>query len=218
VKNRRPDFKRQALTAIREILGAIPVSEFRRSDASHFMEQRVKQVKPATVNRGLAVLKNMFTFAVERELMEAHPLVRFSLLPEQQRSLHVMTIHEERSLIESVANYDLTIAAYSAVLGETGLRKSEGLRLEWSHIDAKNRLVAVEQTKSGKARYVPLTSYALEWISTLTRVVGVPYLFLKENRERWVDPRGPFLKGRKDAGLPRAGFHDLRYVLSLLMF
>jgi hypothetical protein len=49
------------------------------------------------------------------------------------------------------------IAAYAAVLGETGLRKQEGLRLKWNQTNLDQQILSVEYTKSWKARYIPLS-------------------------------------------------------------
>ena len=170
--NTRPDFKEQALTSITRILGETPVKDLRRSHAHQFIAKRSREVASATVNRGLAVLKNMLTFAVEREYIEAHPLLRFRMLPEEQKALRVITLEEERRLVEAVAEVDPTIGAYVAVLGETGLRKSEGLNLKWVNVNVQERILAVENTKSGKPRYIPLSDFALQWLNSLVRVIG----------------------------------------------
>ena len=135
VHNRRPDFKEQALVSIREILGDIRLEDFSKSDADRFVAARSKEVRPATINRGLAVLKNMFTFAVQREYLESNPLAGFPLLPEEEPALRMMSLQEERHLVHCVAESNLVIGAYVAVLGETGLRKTEKLRMRLSHID-----------------------------------------------------------------------------------
>jgi integrase len=210
--NTRPDFKKQALTSITRILGGLPLKDLRRSHAHQFIAKRSREVAPATVNRGLAVLKNMLTFAVEKEHIEVHPLLRFRMLPEEQKALRVMTLEEERKLVEAVAEVDPTIGAYVAVLGETGLRKSEGLNLKWGNVNVQERILAVEETKSGKPRYISLSDFALQWLNSLVRVIGCPHVFVQlEKRDRWRDPRGPFKKGRKAAGLEWVGFHDLRH-------
>jgi integrase len=211
-KNRRPDFKEQSLTVINRVLGNVRVKEFTRTHAYEFISKRSKEVAPATVNRGLAVLKNMMTFALDRDFIDSHPLIRFALLPEPQKALRVMTLEEERHLVECVVKEDLVVGAYVAILGETALRKSEGLRLQWPHINTKQKLLAVEwPTKSGKVRYVPLTGYALDWLGKLDRIVGVPSVFLKSDRTPWRNPKETFTKGKKAAGLEWVGFHDLRH-------
>lgn len=104
------------------------------------------------------------------------------------------------------------IAAFVAFLGETGLRKQEGLTLQWRHINRNEPTVAVENTKSRKARYVPLSDFAIEVLDSLPKVAGCPYVFIREESgDRWRKPEGPMEQGRKKAGLDWVTFHDLRH-------
>ncbi|MDA2928920.1 site-specific integrase [Acidobacteria bacterium AH-259-O06] len=211
-KNRDVQFKERQLAVIIRLVGKVRVKELARTHAYEFITRRLKEVSPASVNRGLAVLKHLMTFALDKGHIDTHPLQRFSLLPEPQKALRVMTLQEERNLVEAVGAEDIAIGAYIALLGQTALRKAEGLKLEWQHIDAKGRLLTVEwPTKSGKIRHVPLSQYALEWLSKLDRIVGLPWVFVKNDRTRWLDPRGPFEKGKKCIGMDWVTFHDCRH-------
>jgi integrase len=111
-----------------------------------------------------------------------------------------------------VAGVELVVGAFSAILGETGLRLSEGLRLKWYDLDVKERILTVSsESKSGKVRHVPLTDFALEWLQAIPRTVGVDWVFLRTRTQPWRDPRGAFTKGTKEAGLEWVGFHGLRH-------
>ena len=212
VRNKDVKFKENALNHINRTIGDVPVCEFGRKDAHHFAAIRSKEVSSATVNRNLAVLKNMFTFAVERELIDVHPLSRFRLLPEERKALRVMTFEEERCLVEKVAATDLIVGAYVALLGETALRKQEGLHLTWDQVDLRQRMLSVERTKSKQPRYVPLSDYAVEWLQELVRVIGCPHVFVNlRTCKRLKDPRGPFDKGKQAAELDWVTFHGLRH-------
>lgn len=211
VKNRRPDFKETVLKGITQSLGEIPLKQFRRGDAWQYIEVRRKEgVANATINRGIAVLKNMFSYALEMGLVESHPLTRFSLLPEPQNPMRILTLEEERALVTAAFSVDPHVGAYVALLGETAMRKSEGLRLEWSHLDFAKRLVTVAESKSNRPRTVPLTGFALEALAQVNRVVGVSRVFTKPDRSPWKDPRESFDQARKAAGLSWVGLHDLR--------
>jgi integrase len=83
----------------------------------------------------------MLTFALERELIEMHPLLCFRMLKEERPALRVMTLREERRLIESI-DERTGIAAYAAALGETGLRKREGLLLKWERLSLDQRILS----------------------------------------------------------------------------
>ena len=89
---------------------------------------------------------------------------------------------------------------------------SEGLSLRWELIDVKDRLLTVDKTKGGKARTIPLSDYALQWLTALPRLPQSPYVFnCPTTRTRYHDLRHPLGKGRELAGLPWVGFHDLRH-------
>ena len=74
--------------------------------------------------------------------------------------------------IESHA--DPVAAAYATVLGETTIRKSEGIRLTWPFIDFHQRLLTVERSKNRKPRYIPLSELALQTLASLPRLEGMP--------------------------------------------
>jgi integrase len=144
VRNRRPDFKKERLKTIKEIVGDVKLRDFTSAHAAHFEKERAKATNPrtgkpiakATVNRGLAVLSHMLTFAMtKKRLISAHPMARYGRLPEEEKPLRVMTLEEERRLVQKVMDENLIIGCYVGLLGETGLRKTEGLKLKWEHVD-----------------------------------------------------------------------------------
>jgi len=216
MRNRRPDFKEQAVVSIVRILGDVRLRDLKRRDADRFVEKRLEEgVVPATVNRGLAVLRHILSVAVERDYIESNPLSKYQMLPEVEEALRIMTYDEYRQLIEAVAEEDPVIGVYTVILGETGMRKSEGLRMQWDHIHKAGpgqHVVMIGKTKGGKVRSVPLSDLALEWLEKSVRFIDIPYVFVDPLRRRpWKDPRGPFFKGREKVGLDRVGFHDLRH-------
>ena len=180
-RNRDFEFKRRNVNHIIRILGHLRVGDLRRLHADTFVEQRLKEgARPATVNRGLAVLKSMMSLAVEREYLAAHPLRPYRMLPEVQEALRIMTYQEYRDLILAVANEDPVVGVYAVILGETGMRKSEGLRLKWA--DIHDRMLAIGKTKSGKVRSVPLSDLALDWLNKLIRFIDIPmYSSIRRN-------------------------------------
>jgi integrase len=212
VHNTRPDFKEETLEDIKSIVGDVRVKEFKRSDAMRFVEERSKQVAGPTVNRGIAVLSNMMTFALDKGYIDVHPMQKFKRLPEPETVLRVMTLGEERRLIEAVTAHDAVIGGYCALLGETGLRMTEGLKLKWDYISMSRRNLTVEASKNYKTREIPLSDYAIEILKSLPRIVGIPYVFVNlDTRGPVKAPRRPLYQGRKDAKLTWVGFHDFRH-------
>lgn len=220
IRNTRPDFKKERLKTIKDIVGDIKLRDFTSAHAAYFEKERAKAVnlrtgKPiskATINRGLAVLSHMFTFALKKRLIGTHPMTRYGRLRENEKALRVMTLEEERRLVRKVMDDSLIIGCYVGLLGETGLRKSEGLRLKWDYVDDARRTLTVEASKNGKTRHIPLSDYALELLGKLPRVERSSFVFVWPATGQPVrDPRHSFFEGRRKAGLNWVGFHDLRH-------
>jgi integrase len=212
VRNTRPDFKEVTLKPIKEIVGHVKLREFMTADAAFFEKERAKSVSGPTVNRGLAVLSNLLTFAFKKGLIDRHPMSRYGRIPEDEKALRVMTLAEERQLVQAVTLEDPIIGAYVGILGETGLRMTEGLELEWEDVLIGQKQLVVKASKNHKVRYVPLSEYAIQLFRSLPRGIDCSHAFIRTGTtERWRDPRGPFLAGRKAVGMEWVGFHDFRH-------
>jgi integrase len=95
---------------------------------------------------------------------------------------------------------------------EAGLRKQEGLQLKWNSIDRRNRILTVEHAKRKRPRYIPLSDAALQWLDSLPRIIGCPYVFVRlESQDRWRKPEKQFIQARCKAGLEWVTIHDLRH-------
>ena len=190
-------------------LGNIELQSFHRRHLHDYVEWRARHVKPNTVNRDIACIKKMFSFALDLELIQAHPLVRFRLLPVQEVAFQVMTVSEFRSLVDAIE--EPALSTMVAVIGETGIRKSEALALKWDHVDSRSRMLTVEQTKSGKVREIPLSHFATSELQRLIRRLDSPFVFINTRTgRRWVNPEKAFKGACEAAGLAWVGFHDLR--------
>jgi integrase len=201
------------------IVGHVMLREFSSFHAAYFEKERAKAKNPrtdkpiakATINRGLAVLSHMVTFAMKKKLIAGpHPMARYGRLPEEERALRVMTLVEERRLVANVMDESLVLGCYVGLLGETGLRKAEGLNLKWDYVDLNNRVLTVAASKSGKTRRVPLSDYALQLFGKLHRVCAFVFVW-PDTKQPLRDPRYWFFKGRSKAGLGWVGFHDFRH-------
>jgi integrase len=223
VQNTRPEFKRHALKPIVRLLGPVRVNELSREHGHQYKKERlsetkttknggIRKIKNGTVNREFSVLHNMLTFAVDKGIILVNPLDRFRKLPEPQTVLRAMTLDEERRLIAAIYTEDSLSGIFCAFLGETALRLAEGLRVQWAHIDLRQRLLTVDASKNFKVRYVPLSDYACELLSQITRVLSSPYVFTRlENMERMRAPRAVLDRARGNVGLDWVGFHDFRH-------
>ncbi len=209
-KPRMRSRRRYALSfkSLNAMLGNIPLKEFRRKDLYRYVAQRKKQVQPATVNRDIAALSKLFSYALECGEVDTHPLVRFPKLKEPKKVFRPLTVPQFRDLVEAMDNPYLQ--AMVAVIGETGIRKGEALSLTWKRVDLSRRLLWVEFTKNDETREIPLSKYAAGYLAGLVRYLNTPYVFVNTRTgTRWVNPDKPLRRAAERVGL-KVGFHDLR--------
>ena len=119
-KPRMRSRRRYALSfkSLNALLGNIPLKEFQRKDLYRYVSQRKKQVKPATVNRDIAAISKLFSYALECGEVDTHPLVRFPKLKEPKKVFRPLTVQQFRDLVEAMDNPYLQ--AMVAVIGRDG--------------------------------------------------------------------------------------------------
>ncbi len=122
--------------------------------------------RPATINRYLSLLRHMFNWAVEREYLDRSPFRRGSVAlirqeREDNRRHRRVSSDEERSLLD-VAPSHLRSMIVTAL--DAGLRRGEMLALTWADVDARPGWLRLrgETTKSGKTRWVPVSTTRLK--------------------------------------------------------
>jgi integrase len=212
IRNTRPDFKEETLEVITRIVGDRKLRHFTKADAHYFEKERAKEVSNATVNRGLAVLSSMLTFAWRKELIPVNPMLGYGKLPVDEAVRRILEPAEERLIVEKTLAVDYTVGAYVGILGETGLRMEEGMNLKRDLFNVKRRKLTVEASKNYKTREVPLSDYAIELFSGLPVIVGNPYVFVRlSTMTRLRAPRKEFEAGKAAAKVTWPGFHDFRH-------
>lgn len=196
---------------LNEYFGDVPLHDIRRQHLHGYVQKRSLQVSATTVNKDIIAVKSMFSFACEVGALEANPLAGFPTLRVQEKPLRIPTPEEFRALIDAMP--DPAIAAMVTIMGETGLRRKEAIRLEWKNVDLAGRKLMVEMTKSKRTRQVPLSDFAIDRLRSLVRFVHQPRIFChQQTGDPWLSPDKAFRAGRKKAGLPWVRMHTLRHM------
>ena len=160
------------------------------------------------MNRDIAAISKLFSYALECGEMDTHPLVRFPKLKEPKKVFRPLTVRQFRGLVEAVENPYLQ--AMVAVIDETGIRKDEALSLTRKRVDLSRRLLWVEFTKDDESREILLSQYAARYLTGLVRYLNTPYVFVNSRTgTKWVNPDKPLRRAAERLGL-KVGFHDLR--------
>lgn len=121
-------------------------------------------LSPATINRILAALSTMLTVAIEGGYIDTKP--RITRQHEDEHRTRVLSDEEEAMMFRVLAEQAHPFARDAcAVLIDTGLRRSELLKLPWTCVDFHNREIRVYKSKTKRPRTVPLTTKALTALS-----------------------------------------------------
>jgi integrase len=165
-----------------EDLAKRPLAAIRSSDVARLRDQWLKDYKPATVLRRLAVLSHVFSIARKEWGMESlsNPveLVR-KPQPNNARSRRIAATDptsdvsgaddavSDRGALDGelervvAASGSTLLPAIIWLAVETAMRRGEIVMMRWEHVDLKRRVAHLPATKNGSARDVPLSSRAV---------------------------------------------------------
>ena len=130
----------------------------------------------------LSAMRQMFNFAVDREIIEVDPTARIkkSSLGKDNERDRVLTSQEIIELFKIMPMSGLSDTAQIALQLQfaTMTRISEVLAAKWSEVNIQERTWHIPETKNGKTHDVYLSDYALSKIAQLREHTGLTgYLF-----------------------------------------
>jgi len=120
-----------------------------------------KTLTPAAVNRYLASLSSVMNFAVQRGIIDHHPLKGGQVRKEKESRgrRRILTADEEQRLYTACdASRWPMMRLFLRVCLTTGARKSEVLGLRWQDVDLARSVGWLHNTKNGESRALPLVS------------------------------------------------------------
>lgn len=138
-----------------------------------------------TLKREYSVIRRLFEWAAELELVTINPANQISAPKAEEREPVLLTDEQLSSLLDACS--DDMLRMYVLLVAETGLRpSSEALWLKWENLDLEDGFLQVvsgrggHDTKTKKGRWVPLTPRLREAL----RKHAARYRF--SNRSEWV--------------------------------
>jgi len=185
--------------------------EINRYRIETYYSSRVDSVGVCMVNREIAILKGVFTKAIEWGFLTANPVKGFKLERERPR-LRFLRTWEASLLVDASGREPKAPYLRPMVIIDlnTGLRKEELLSLEWEHVDLERDVLKVEDGKGGYTRYVPINETAkAQFLNLLERKRG-GFVFHDRYGSRIRDIKRSFGSAVERAGLSDVRFHDLR--------
>lgn len=177
-------------------------------------------LKPATVNRHLALMKTVYSIGIRNKKIAANPVKLVKLYPENNKRVRYLTDDEESRLFRALPECYHPIVEIGLL---TGLRASNLLGLRWPDVDLKEGVYTIPMSKSGATLRLPMHSRVKEILSRLPRSKVVrlaaaepeghkgPYVFAGPAGEPPRDFTHTFAAAVKRAKIHDLHFHDLRH-------
>ena len=211
------------LKLFNELWGNRKLSNISAKDIDDYKSIRIQQVKPATVNRELEVIRHLFYLAEKwNKFFGKNPIAKSGLLKVNNLQERILTPDEEDRLFKNSPPHLVPILITAL---NTGMRKMEILTLAWQDLDFNKNLITVrkEISKSKKARRIPINS-------TLREVLLEQKLKTQYSGHVFLTPAGVPYSSKNPSALKRAfgtackktgieglRFHDLRHTAATRM-
>ena len=187
----------------------------------HRRAQRLKKagdilvpVSAGTVNRELSLLRSALYAAVAQGRLPDYPLPKKRLLfREPDFKFRVLTRAEVKALLAAAPGY---LRPILLTLASTGMRKGEVLGLKWDSVDFRRGLIqiAAQDTKSGKARAIPMSAPVFDALMALKAGAGSEHVFINpKTGRRLKNFRGSFATACRGIGI-KCRIHDLRHTFA----
>lgn len=143
--------------------GAMPVRDITRSHVHELLDTLVAQGMTVGVNRIQAVVSRLFTIALDRSLIDAHPAARMIKRFQERPSDRVLTDAELRSLWEGLEKHPGAAADAVRLRLLLGQRGGEVAGMLWSEVDFEKTVWELPgaRTKNARPHVVPLPPMAL---------------------------------------------------------
>lgn len=167
-----------------------------------------KHIRPATVNREVAVLKRMFNVARQWDVIESNPVTKLRMLPERNARLRYLTIEEAQRLVEAAVPH---LRPLLIVGLNTGGRRGELFGLRWQDVDLRARVISFIDTKNGRRRDIPVNAAVCDTLRALPR--RGEFVF-SHSGGKLASVVHAFKTACKRAGITDFRFHDLRHTFA----
>lgn len=145
-------------------LGNRKAREIKRRDILNILEDIKARGAPILANRTLEIVKKLFNWAVEQEILEFSPAAVIKPVADKQTRERVLTDDEIRAVWLALDAESAKVRAIFRLLFLTAQRKGEVSRMGAEQFDWSGSVwtIPAEHSKNGRAHRVPLSTLARE--------------------------------------------------------
>ena len=210
--NKKPSTYNRELSTMRRLdkaFGDKVLQEITTWQIEKFKARRKEEVRPASVNREIALLKHMYSKAIEWSKVKESPAKKVKLLKGEVKRVRFLIPEEIQRLVSNCADHLKPIVTVAL---HTGMRKGELLKLRWDQVNFEQAIISVQDTKNHEPRDIPMNETARATLKEMER--KGQYVFCNEDGVTFGDVRRSFDTALRRSGIRDFRFHDLRHTLS----
>jgi integrase len=192
----------------RRWIGELDIRYLTKQHFIQYRDDRMTLVTGSSVGSELALMKRVLDTAIKKwgYGIPYNP-IRDIEFPKGStaRTRRLVSDEKERLLTAASLQRNIYIGSIIEFAIETGMRRSEILKLRWCDVDLENGFASLYDTKNGEDRRVPLTRRCIEVLQTVPQTdeqvfpISATCLRLAWNRTR------------NKVGITDLRFHDLRH-------
>jgi integrase len=202
---------RSRVKHLQETFGPYQLSAITPLMVDEYVQKRVLERKPATVNKEMQLLRHTFKLAMAWGKALENPAKHLRPLRTNNRRLRYLS-HEEMARLLAVADEELRPMVLTAL--HTGLRRGEQFSLTWEDVDFKLGVIRVLHTKNGERREIPMSATLRDTLQRIPRRLGSDYVFPGRTGRGMSNIRGRFHRALREAGIGGFRWHDLRHTFA----
>ncbi len=169
---------------------------------------KAAEASPATANRHLALIRSIFRRALHVwRWVDVIPHIE--LFPERGRRVRWLKPEQMRRLLLELPEHQRLTVMFALA---TGLRQSNVVRLEWSQVDVRRKMMWIyaDQAKGRRDFSVPLNETALNVLRKCRGVHPVRVFTYQGRPFGWANTRA-WRQALKRASIDNFRWHDLRH-------
>jgi integrase len=194
---------------LRSPIASVRLDKLKPARVAEYRDQRLEEMKPATVVRELGWLQHAIDIACDdwgQQLPHGNPVKQVRRPKINNRRERRLKPGEWERLLAAVHDDRTPMLKPLLILAlATGMRRGELLAMEWQHVDLARCTVFLPMTKNGQARTVPLSPDAVSTLASLSH--HDPRCFPMTGNS----VRLAFDRLRRRAGISDLTFHDIRH-------
>ena len=210
--NKKPSTYERELSTMRRLNNEFESSIFQGITTwqiEKWKSRRKEEVKPATVNRELSLLKHMFTKGIEWGRVKDNPTKKVRLLKGEVKRVRFLMPEEISILLSNCADHLKPIVTVAL---HTGMRKGELLGLKWEQVNLEQGIITLTDTKNNERRDVPMNETVKAELKGIER--KGPQIFCNGDGQTFGNVRRSFETALKKSGIEDFRFHDLRHTFA----